>query len=43
MIVMTDKLALLYFGIFDFYIYDKSLFCLFYKDVLSQALSEDAA
>lgn len=45
MIVMKNKLDLLYFGMFDFYIYDKYdfVFFFFYKDLLSQALSEDAA
>lgn len=31
------------FCTFGFYIYDRMLFCFFYTDVLSQALSEDAA
>jgi len=45
MIVVKNKLALLNFGMFDFYISvaNITLFSFFKKDVLSQALSEDAA
>lgn len=41
-IVVTNKLALLYF-LYVWFLYDRMLFWLFYTDVLSQALSEDAA
>lgn len=45
MIVVKNKLALLNFGMFDFYISvaNITLFSFFKKYVLSQALSEDAA
>lgn len=43
-VIKTNKLALLHYGVFNFSIYDKyEFFVFFYKDVLSQALSEDAA
>lgn len=41
--IEKNKLALLFFGVFDFYMTNTNLFTFFYKDVLSQALSEDAA
>lgn len=43
--MIVDKTSWLccIFCTFGFYIYDRMLFCFFYTDVLSQALSEDAA